>query len=211
VALVTTRAPDGREPSTDRTPLVVFEGLDGVGKSTVARATALRLGAVLLQTPERSRADERREVDRRYARRPNARTRWYAQSVARVSRDIETWLARGQAVVVDRYFLSTMVYGRQRKATVDLEPYARGLVVPCLTVMLHARPEVRAARLASREHRSSEDQRTTHPEIAAALEHGYRSAGTHRVAGRVLWLDASDASPDALAAQVLRHLWPSPS
>ncbi len=64
---------------------------------------------------------------------------WYASTVVRASDRIRGLRRAGRAVVVDRYFLSTLVYaGKLRGASLGLAEVERTLVIPHLTVYLHA-------------------------------------------------------------------------
>lgn len=87
----------------------VFEGMDGVGKSTAAEAFADRIGAVYLETPGPGIQQIRGYVD---ADIHTTQTKFllYLGSVSAVADRIESRLADGEDVVLDRYFPTTVVY-----------------------------------------------------------------------------------------------------
>ncbi len=136
--------------------LIVFEGLDGSGKSTQARRLAERLGALLTRQmggteigsdlravildPSRS-LDDRAEALLVLADR--------AQHVAEV---VAPALQRGETVVSDRFSASTLAYqgygrGLDLGLLAELNRFATGGLAPGLTVLLDIGPECAGARL----------------------------------------------------------------
>lgn len=189
-----------------RATFVVVEGLDGVGKSTIATELARRLGAVLMATPPPMVAEPRRLLELAYDEYPLARMLWYASTGAAVSQDVARLVATGQPVVLARYFLSTLVYAAVRGATCTLEEVGRHLLAPDMTVYLYARPEVRAARMGRRGENSAEDARTLEPAWDRALDAGYRAFASHPAAGRFLPVDVSEIDPGAATEYILSAL-----
>ena len=177
--------------SARRLPLfVVVEGLDGVGKSTVVDLLAQRLAAVPLRTPPRELAEARVSILRCYERAPLATTLFYASTLAAVSRDIAQLQAAGRAVVLDRYYLSTCVYGevvRPMEHPADLLEQLSARLIPAdVTVYLHAERDCRRRRMQERSHIGHEDGLTFDPGISDKLDAGFRACAGHRVAGRFL-------------------------
>lgn len=202
--------------------LVVFEGAEGVGKSTqVARLCAAwaRRGVPVASyrepgatsLGERVRAlllDPATEVD------PRAEALLFmaarAQLVARVDAD----LAAGTHVVLDRFFLSTYAYqiagrgldGDSVRAANALA--TRGLV-PDVTLLLTCTPEVSAARMAARgaPDRLEQAGAAFHARVADAFARAADPAwrAAHPEVGPVVLVDASGA-PDVVAARVAAAL-----
>lgn len=94
-------------------PMIVLEGLDGVGKSTVAKALAKRLGATLLCSPGGvgALALENLGLLRAHfdASAPVVRREFYRFANVTVSEQANALLRSGP-VVVDRYWASTVAY-----------------------------------------------------------------------------------------------------
>jgi dTMP kinase len=196
-----------------RGTFVVVEGLDGVGKSTVAARLAERLGADLLTTPPARLAAVRPAILAALADSPGATTLFYAAGTLAVSREVERALSRGRAVVVDRYFLSTCAYGRVIRGgelpAAALDAIARELVAPDVTVYLHAGARQRLARLKHRARITRighEDRRTLDPAVAARLDAAYRDSRDDRLAGRFLPVDTSDVDVEGVVERVLALL-----
>lgn len=127
---------------------------------------------------------------------------FYLGTVFAASREIEALLARGQSVVLDRYFLSTQAYAAFRGSRVQLDE-TQGLLVPAhLTVLVEAPLSVRRARLIARG-LSPADRETMEDEAEARLRAEHDRRLGLPVMGRVLRLDSAVATVDALVATVL--------
>lgn len=182
-----------------RLPLfAVVEGLDGVGKSVTARRVAEVLGAEHLATPEAELGEARRLLEGAFERHANARMLWYAAAVARASDRIRAHRLAGRAVIVDRYFLSTLAYAQLRAATLELREVERSLEVPDVTVYLHAPRAMRAMRLEGRSINSAEDHRTIDAEVDARLDATFRRLGRRRIAGDFRPVCATGSSDDVV-------------
>lgn len=168
----------GREPA-----FIVLEGLDGVGKSTAARRVADLLGAEFLATPGADLEPVRRLLEPTFEGHPDARMLWYASTVTLASDRIRALRRAGRAAVVDRYFLSTLVYADLRGAGLGLAEVERTLVIPHLTVYLYAPNAVREVRMRGRHGNTHEDRRTLDPAVDARLDAGFRRLGGRAIAG----------------------------
>jgi thymidylate kinase len=188
--------------------LIVFEGLDGVGKSTVAARVAGALGATFLATPARELAPLRALVDEHVGHSPEARQLFYAASVLSLSDFVRPLLASGADVVVDRYWFSTLAYGEAvRRVHLDLGGVERRLARPRFTVWLEADRSVREARQRARGRNTADDHTTLAPEVERRLCDAYRRLLRRPLAGTVLRVRA-DAAPAAVADAVLEGLDP---
>jgi dTMP kinase len=183
-----------------RPVFIALEGMDGTGKSTLARALCDALDACLLRTPPEALAPARPDIDAALAPSAVATQLFYAATVALASDQARRLLAEGRSVVMDRYWASTLAYAQCRSAQVELDAVARALLAPDLTVYLTADDRLRARRLARRgmsvADRASLAQR-------AALRAAYELALQAFPGGRLLRLDTGGRAPAKLASEVL--------
>ncbi|MCA9547132.1 MAG: hypothetical protein KC613_22175 [Myxococcales bacterium] len=185
-------------------PIVVVEGLDGVGKSSLCCVLADALQLPVWRTPLDEVAAVRSAVDEGWS--PLARQAFHLASVIEASARLERERAAGRGVVLDRYLASTLAYG-QAMRDVPIEPLP-GLTRPDLTLYLCAPVDVRRDRLAARAARrgriSGEDHRTLNEAADARLARAYAEALALPGHGRVCMIDASgkleDVARAALAA-----------
>ncbi|MFT5685949.1 MAG: dTMP kinase [Myxococcota bacterium] len=181
--------------------LIVVEGLDGCGKSTLAHGLAKALGAVQMTTPSDALRSLRGEILDGLRHDPLAVELFYAATVQAASAEIGEHLSAGRSVVVDRYWLSTVVYARQRRDFAELLEIERRLLPADVTVWLDVPLSVRRARLEARG-QSAADRETLSEEMDAALRRGYLAASRRPVVGRFHRLDAGSMTPGALVAAV---------
>jgi dTMP kinase len=147
--------------------LIVFEGIDGTGKTTLAKrlAEALRAhGTEVVETREPWTSRHGKELARLLAQKERTSTReqevelFHADRAEHVAQVVRPALARGAWVVQDRTFWSTAAYqGRPRADATDKSPLtldaivARSLEIapkPDLTLLLLLTPEQALARIA---------------------------------------------------------------
>jgi dTMP kinase len=143
-----------------RGSLVVFEGLDGTGKSTQLPRLAARLrarGYEVLETrePHDSAPGRRiRELARSHAAvAPEAELALFMeQRRLHVRERIAPALARGEVVLSDRYFLSTVAYqgGRGLDPAALLAANEAEFPLPDLALLLELPPAAGLARVVAR-------------------------------------------------------------
>lgn len=214
-----------RGPARGR--LLVFEGAEGVGKSTqvarlAAACAAAGVPAASYREPgatalgERVRAlllDPAAEVD------PRAEALLFmaarAQLVARVPAD----LATGTLVVLDRFFLSTYAYqiagrGLDAAGVRAANALATNGLVPDLTLLLTCAPATSAARVAARgaPDRLEQAGAAFHARVADAFARAADPAwrAAHPEVGPVALVDA-EGPPDVVAERIGAALvarWP---
>jgi dTMP kinase len=192
-------------PGDRRPALVVFEGLDGAGKTTLARMTAAALGGEPMTTPSPEVRRYRDELIASFGDSQEACQLFYLATVFAASAEIRARLAAGRCVVLDRYFLSTQAYARFRGSALDLDALGDLLVPADLTVFVHAPLAVRLERL-GRRGATAADRETMAPLADARLRAEHEQRLGLPVVGRALELDSSTASPDDLVAAVLAAL-----
>ena len=136
-------------------PLVTIEGLDGAGKTTLARALAERLGATLLREPGGVEASERiRDLvkDPALTVGPRAEALLYAAARAQlVEERLKPALERGELVLLDRFVDSSLAYqgaGRDLgvEAVAAINAFGTGGLQPDLTLLLRLDPAQGRAR-----------------------------------------------------------------
>jgi dTMP kinase len=128
---------------------IVFEGLDGVGKTTQIRrvAESLRnLGHTVVTTYEPGCTpigDEVRALLRRYSDldRRTMTLLYNASRAELAEKVIGPALARGDVVLCDRFFWSTYAYQDEYGAATGITSYAIGRCYPDAVILLDASPE----------------------------------------------------------------------
>lgn len=191
-------------PTTARTGrLIVIEGNDATGKTTLAGRLAEALDARLLSTPPAGLKPLRQAVEREYDGCGLAHQLFYASTVAFVSEMARRLVTQGRHVVVDRYWLSTLVYDALRPGAVDLAAVGAGLLAADHTVLLETAEPERRRRLAVRGMSIGDRRGLPH---ALRLNRAFRAALGHPLAGRPLVLDTTACPPELCVARVLDAL-----
>lgn len=185
--------------------IVAIEGLDGVGKTTLARSLAGVLGAAHLTTPSERLRAVRATVDDVFAVHPIAAQLFYAASVVHASAEAARHVALGRDVVIDRYWISTLVHAPQRGRHLELAEVERELAPADVTLLLDLNDDERARRLTARG-LSPHDRASLVPAAAHALRSRFRDLLRHPIAGRGVELDVRGAAPDAVLAMALAEL-----
>lgn len=144
--------------------LVVFEGVEGAGKTTQLERLALRLGrhgvrVRMFREPGGTPAgDEIRALLLRPGASIPPRSEallFMASRAALVDEQVRPALARGECVLLDRFFLSTYAYqvagrGLPEREVREANAFATGGLVPDVTVLLTLSVEVGLQRAAAR-------------------------------------------------------------
>lgn len=87
--------------------LIIVEGVDGTGKTTLGQNIAQCLDGLYLTTPQKPFSQIRQDVEA--MREPYLRFLFYLSSILGVQKVINETLKNGQSVVVDRYIYSTVI------------------------------------------------------------------------------------------------------
>jgi dTMP kinase len=187
--------------------LITIEGVDGAGKTTLARGLAERLGAELLREPGGVRLSERiRELvmDPSLDVDPRAEALLYAAARAQlVAERLRPLLEAGATVVLDRFVDSSLAYqGAARGLGVEAVRAMNVLGVrPDVTFLLRIDPAVARSRLLGVEQDRLEREPPAFFEAVAAAYDALAAAEPERF--RVL--DAT-LPPDELLSAALRAL-----
>lgn len=138
-------------------PLIAIEGIDGVGKTTIAQAITRKLGGHFTPTPVSPLSIIRRGIEA--LGHTETRFLYYLTGVVALVPRLDELLASGP-VICDRYIYSTVAYHRALgSGTAQLPLDTWPVRVPDLAIQLTATDEVRRARLHSRSGNSSFDAR----------------------------------------------------
>ncbi len=173
----------GAVPDGNRPYLIAIEGLDGSGKSTVARVLAARLGAVLLKNPPGGLAEERAVAD---ASPEAARRAWYVHANRLTAGEARQHQAAGRAVVVDRSVASTLAFGAACSGrAARFEEWPQDVPRPDLLVLLEVSEAVRIERLRSRSEAETEEEARLRADVTfrECVLAGYIALGAIRVLG----------------------------
>jgi len=170
-------------------PFIVFEGVDGAGKSTVSRRVADRLGALHLESPVNEFRKIRGFVENTLCEK--GKLFYYLASNFELSSHVrESRLI--QPVVCARYFRSTLI-GHASRKYLDVEDFCETIPVssgdferPDLTIFLSLSEDAQRERISSRgaSHNSKKDHRC----LDDSVYRGYLFRNYAAVARREGWL-----------------------
>lgn len=132
---------------------VVFEGVDGAGKSEVSKIVAEKLGAIHLESPTTPFSSIRNHVDKKLS--DKGRFYFYMASNFDLSEKILTTL-RSKSIVCARYFHSTVI-GYASRQNIDIESVYKSinvtredLINPHLTIFLNVNEDTQRKRINGR-------------------------------------------------------------
>jgi len=138
--------------------LIVLEGVDGTGKTTLAKRLAASLEGLYLYNPQPPFTNIRKEIEAT----ENFTTRFFYYLAANIAAQalIEKTLAEGKSVVVDRYIYSTFLMHQHLGVdTSFINMSELPIRWPDLGIVLTTEQEIRGQRLAkSREGTTSYDE-----------------------------------------------------
>lgn len=124
--------------------LILFEGVDAVGKTTLAKILSKRLGAFYIKNPPLELEPMRREIDEKS---PEERTRFFLKGNEITSKLAEENLKQS-TVVMDRYFYSSLAF--YLSATGEGLYFENNLIKPDLIILLTCDLDESERRLKSR-------------------------------------------------------------
>ena len=134
------------EPTGPRGLVVALEGLDGVGKSTLAADMAQALGAESLAMPGMPRSVAH-GVFLAIGDDPTSRCLFHASCAHALGLKAREFASRGRDVVIDRYWLSSVAYARARGVNISLDAVEQAIPAPDLTILVTLDEAERCRRL----------------------------------------------------------------
>lgn len=129
---------------------IVLEGLDGVGKSTLARRYAQQYGYQLMTTPGRELLPVRADIINGLGSSETAKALFYAATVQAEGEKAYNLVSCGENILMDRYRASTIAYAQQRGVTLDLSAVLCQAPRPHLSILLLLSEQERQQRLQQR-------------------------------------------------------------
>ena len=127
---------------------ICLEGIDGTGKTTVARVLARQLNAMYYKSPGGVFAKTRHIVDGDGI---DPLTRYfYYRAATQYDSQMIRQILKHSSVVCDRYIYSTIAYHSAMDTRIEGLKDITGLVIPDYTFLLTANEEVRLERLSNR-------------------------------------------------------------
>jgi len=177
---------------------VAIEGLDGSGKSTIARILAQRLGATLVKNPPDVLAKERAAAD---ASPEPERRAWYAHANRLAGEEAMRHRRAGRAVVMDRSMASTVAFGAACGGRVaGPADWPDDVFRPDLLVLLEVPESVRIERVRSRSTAETDEEARlrTDGSFRERVLAGYAALGAVAV--------PADRTPDEIVDPILRLL-----
>ena len=182
---------------------ICVEGIDGVGKSTVARKLATALGGIYYKTPPAPFDSIRAEIDRRSD--AAARLYFYVSAVFFASLEIGELRAR-QPVVCDRYIFSTLAYHIAMDESFRNFVIPPTLMMPDETFLLVADEAERLRRLLERGEAASRHDSALEANrvFLAQVQREFRRFDLHVI-------DTTQSDADETAQQILTRVNASPN
>lgn len=149
-------------------PVIVLEALDGVGKSTVAKLVAKKLGAVVYRPSGKINHATNQAIKLPYG--SQERSAAIRNTLTMMSKEIKQ-IARDDRVVLDRFYASWASAeagaGNLRITDLSIDSWPRDLIKPDLSIHLRVDEEERLKRIGKRDY---QNQR----EIKLGNDHSYR-------------------------------------
>jgi dTMP kinase len=191
--------------------LIVVEGPDGVGKTTITQALAERLiqrvGYPVHMTTEPTSTDLGQLLR---SSEGSIKGRAFALAIAadrtaHVEDEIAPLLAAGQLVISDRYLQSSLVLQRIDGLKLD-EIWAYNSHIPpaFVSFYLTERPEVIADRLSAREKLSRLEQRSSPAHQLDLYDEAFRFLAEH--GWRQLAIDCHGRTPENITSKLMDYL-----
>ena len=153
---------------TNPSRFIVLEGLDGVGKSTLANKLAEQLGAQFMSTPGDRFKAIRSPVMEAFGEDQLAKALFYAATVSSEGRKARSIVDQGRSVVMDRYWASTLAYAKALGVSANIDALESDLIPAEITVLITLDENTRLKRLHQRG-MTAEDLETINAEFKQAV------------------------------------------
>lgn len=174
---------------------ITLDGVDGTGKTTVAKILASDRSFHYYKSPTGPFAQLRKEVDSRAA--PLERYCFYRMATQYDSTQIGQLLETSH-VVCDRYIASTAAYHIAMDARIRVVHDDNGLLKPHFTFLLGARSDVRDKRILERAKMLSDAKLEGDSALLDRVAEIFRSFG-------LVYIDTSDITAEEVATKI-RHI-----
>ena len=185
---------------------LVFEGLDGVGKTSCAKITAELLDAHFMTTPTVAMRKFSGQIISSLNGNQEAAQMFYLATVLAASDEVKSHIATGRSVVLDRYFLSTQVYAEFRGSILDMDESIGGILQPAdWTVFLEAPLNIRKSRLLTRGCSLFDGETLTY-EANTSLLNGYKRRMQLPVVGKSMRIDTSSLAVLEVAQKIITKI-----
>ncbi len=188
-----------------RPTFIVFEGLDGSGKSTCAAQLAERISAEFMTTPSPRVRSFRDDLVETLGSSQEAKQLFYLATVFAASEEVSALLKRGRSVVLDRYFLSTQAYAAFRGSRLEVDDVQRLLRPADVTIYMDTPLATRVARL-HRRGTSAEDLETITADADCRLRDEHLRRAHVDVVGRFVRVSGDPGSPGDVLERVIAEL-----
>ena len=144
---------------------IVIDGADGTGKTTLCPILAKTIGAVALRTPPEHFEKSREKIDRNAS--PLEKYNYYKAGVIETSKDIRKLAIEGKHVVIDRYWLTTIVYHEIIGVPTHRADFG-DIIEPDLTIILTLNIDIQIQRMHTRGLSIRDEQMIEKQEIITA-------------------------------------------
>ncbi len=188
-----------------RPTFIVFEGLDGSGKSTCAAQLAEHIGAVLMTTPSPDVRRYRDDLIESLGSSQEAKQLFYLATVFAASAEVSALLQGGRSVVLDRYFLSTQAYAAFRGSHLAVDEVQELHRPADVTIYMDTPLATRVARL-HRRGTSAADLETVSAGADGQLREEHLRRSHLDVVGRFVRVPGDLGSPRDVLERVLTEL-----
>jgi len=153
-------------------PIIVIEGLDGVGKSTLVESLSKKINAAILKTPPLIYSPMLGEESLRpfFDAQPEHVRREYYRFSCVIAGAKAKELSKVQPVIIDRYWTSTVAYAYGAGEAHDIlrhaGTYPNGIVKPDHTILLTVSEDVRLKRIRKRQDTDTVEEQRLATDIA---------------------------------------------
>ncbi|MFF8193690.1 thymidylate kinase [Streptomyces bobili] len=196
-------------PTAPRTgPLIILEGISGIGKSTLALLLAERLASSSLHTVPEPFIPWAPVINEQIAALPQFA--FYLSGVLHATDLIRGYLTRGP-VVADRYISSVIAYHSavheldMNQVRGLLDPFNPYLVHPDHTFYLRCNDTTLRARMAAKKDRNKDDRDMMNvPGRLDRLRRNFDAVAAHDPTAVIV--DTDDRKPEELADLIINHI-----
>lgn len=185
---------------------IALEGLDGCGKSTLCKHLASRYSYDVLPTPLPELKPFRKKIDACLDPSPLARIAYYTANVHRAGDLAKAYVDGSTSIVLDRYWLSTRIYGEMQAPQFPFEAHERIIAPMDFTFFIHVPLSERRRRMMERGQLEAHDRMTLDPDNSQKIREMYLKFGRNPINGQFVDLDCEGLSVDEIANLIHEHI-----